>query len=572
MKHHYQRELLAVILLVIAINWLGTIFYTRIDLTSDKRFTLSQATKNILGQLHHEIDFKVYLDVDFPAGFKRLQRETKEMLEEFRARNHNVHFSFINPSASSNVRKRNQLYEQLIQEGLNPTNLQVKTKEGIQQQYIFPGAIVSYQGRKAIVSLLTTEVNVPPEEVLNHSAENLEFKLINVIYKLIQKKKPDIAFLHGQGELKGKDIADITHTLKNDYNLSNIYLNKPEENPLLQQSGDSAQNPKTIMPKYQALIIAKPDKHFTEQVKLALDQYIMYGGKVLWLIDPVLASMDSIRNSENTISINLHLGIQALLFNYGVRLNKDLILDLNAISIPVKTGQIGNQPQISLMPWYYYPLITPRSDNPIVKNLNSIQMRFVSSMDTLAIKGVKKTILLKTSPYVGVEPVPGIISLAILRQRPDPYFFRGPARDVAVLLHGIFPSDFQNRLLPDIKPGKFPFRKYSKPTSMIVVSDGDVIRNQLQIPGGAPLPLGYDQFNGITYGNKQFILNALRYLTEGPELLSLRSRELKLRLLNKIKINQYQLQWQLFNVITPLLLLSLMVLIFYFIRKRKYGR
>ena len=566
MKRHHQKNLLWMIVILIAANWLCSMYYTRIDLTADKRFTLSNATKSILDNLHHDVYFRVYLDGDFPAGFKRLERQTREMLQEFRARNHYVHFSFINPSASSNARKRSALYEKLVNAGLNPTNLQVKTKEGLQQQYIFPGAIVTYQDKQAVAGLLESQMDVPPEEVLNHSAENLEFTLINVIHKLLQKKKPEIAFLRGQDELHGNKIADIKKTLASDYNLSEVTLENPADNDLLEKTGDS------ILPKYKALVVAKPSKPFTHADKLAIDQYVMYGGKVLWLIDPVLASMDSIRNSESTVSVDLHLGLQELLFDYGVRLNKNLVLDMNATSIAVKTGEMGNQPQISLLPWYYYPLITPTSTNPIVKNLNSIQMQFVSTLDTLGIKGVKKTILLKTSPYVGLESIPGMISLNILKQKPDPYFFKGPAQAVAVLLEGTFPSDFQNMLVPSMKNGKYPFKKFSRPTSMIVISDGDVIKNQLQIPSGKPLPLGYDQYTGKTYGNKQLILNSLTYLTEGPALLSLRSRTLKLRLLDKTKINQDKLQWQLINVLVPLIVLVLMVAIFTIVRKRKYGR
>lgn len=566
MKRRHQKNLLWIILILIAANWLGSMYYTRIDLTADKRFTLSDATKNILDNLHHDVYFNVYLDGDFPAGFKRLERQTREMLEEFRSRNHYVHFSFINPSASSNPQKRSALYQELVDAGINPTNLQVKTKEGLQQQYIFPGAIVTYQDKQAVAGLLESQLDVPPEEVLNHSAENLEFTLVNVIHELLRKKKPEIAFLSGQGELHGKKIRDIKNTLAGDYNLSDVTLGNPADNDLLEKTGDS------ILPKYKALIVAKPSKPFTHDNKLALDQYVMYGGKVLWLIDPVLASMDSIRNSESTVSIDLHLGLQELLFDYGVRLNKNLVLDMNATSIAVKTGEMGNQPQISLLPWYYYPLITPTSTNPIVKNLNSIQMQFASTLDTLGIKGVKKTILLKTSPYVGLESIPGMISLNILKQKPDPYFFRGPAQAVAVMLEGIFPSDFQNMLIPSLKNSKFPFRKFSRPTSMIIISDGDVIKNQLKIPGGEPLPLGYDQYTGKTYGNKQLILNTLTYLTEGPELLSLRSRTLKLRLLDKTKISQDKLQWQLINVFLPLVILTLIVAIFSIVRKRRFGR
>ena len=570
MRKQYRKRLLSVILIIVAANYLGSLYFTRIDLTSDRRFTLAKVTKNVLKQLDEKLECTVYLKGDFPAGFKRLETQTREILEEFQAYNKNVRFFFVNPSASGNLKKRESFYRRLVNSGLVPTNLQVKTKNGLEQQYIFPGALLRYKGREIPVELLSSERNIPPAEALNHSIENLEFTFINAIHKLVRQKKPSLAYLIGQGEPQGKHVTDILNSPNENYTLTMV---SPDSlpNPLLekQKSDTSAFR---VVPRYNALIVAKPQKPFTEREKLMLDQYIMYGGKVLWLVDPVLASMDSIKRSETTVSIDLNLGLQEQLFTYGVRLNKNLVLDLNAVPIPVRTGQTGNQPQIRLLPWYYYPLITPRSNQPVVRNLNSIEMNFVSSIDTLAIEGVKKTILLKTSPYCGVEKVPGIISLAILRQKPDPYFFHGPARNVAVLLSGKFTSDFNNRLLSGLKSKIFPFRKVSVPTRMIVVSDGDIIRNQLKIPDGYPLPLGYNQFTRQTYGNKEFILNALNYLTDGPGLISLRTRDFKLRLLDKTKVNRQRMQWQLFNVLTPLVVMLIFAFVVIGLRKRKYGR
>ncbi len=569
-RKQYLKRLLAVIFIIVAANYLGSFYFTRIDLTSDKRFTLAGVTKNVLKQLDEKLVCTVYLKGDFPAGLKRLETQTREILEEFQAYNKNVRFIFVNPSASGNFKKREEFYHRLRNMGLSPTNLQVKTKNGLEQQYIFPGAILRYKGREIPVELLSSERNIPPEQILNHSIENLEFTFINAVHKLVQHKKPSLAYLIGQGEPQGKHVTDILNSLNENYTLSMV---DPDSlpNPLLEkQKSDTSTLP--AAPRYKALIVAKPQKPFTEREKLMLDQYIMYGGKVLWLIDPVLASMDSIKRSGTTVSIDLNLGLQEQLFTYGVRLNKDLLLDLNAVPIPVRTGQTGNQPQIRLLPWYYYPLITPQSNQAVVRNLNSIEMNFASSIDTLAVKGVKKTILLKTSPHCGVEKIPGIISLAILRQKPDPYFFRGPARNVAVLLSGKFTSDFKNRLLSGLKSKIFPFRKMSVPTQMIVVSDGNIIRNQLKIPGGSPLPLGYNQFTGQTYGNKEFILNALNYLTDGPGLISLRTREFKLRLLDKTKVSRQRLSWQLFNVVTPLVVMLIFAFIMIGLRKRKYGR
>jgi len=565
-RKQYRLRLLILVFILGAANYIGSFYFKRIDLTTDKRFTLAKVSKNILKQLDERLTCTVYLKGDFPAGFKRLAAETREMLQELQAYNKNIRFRFENPSAIDNPKKRIHFYQQLMESGLAPTNLQVKTKDGLQQQTIFPGAILRYNGKEIPVSLLSNQRNIPPDQVLNHSIENLEFAFINAIHKLEQQKKPSLAYLIGQGEPTGKHVADIMNTLHESYALQLVNIDSLP-NSLLQMK-----NKDRVVPRFRVLIVDKPQKTFTDREKLMLDQYVMYGGKVLWLIDPVLASMDSVKLSETTVSIDLNLGLQEQLFTYGVRLNKDLLLDLNAVPIPVRTGQMGSRSQIQMLPWYYYLLVTPRSNHPVVRNLNSIEMNFASSLDTLAIKGVKKTILLKSSPYCGVENVPGIISLAILRRKPAPEFFRGPARNVAVLLSGKFTSDFKNRLISGLKSSVYPFRKSSVPTQMIVVSDGDVFLNQLKIPDGYPLPLGYNQFTRQTYGNKDFILNAINYLTDGPGLISLRTREFKLRLLDKTKINQQRLQWQLFNVLTPLLFMLFFAFVIITLRKRKYGR
>ena len=565
-RKKYRLQFLFVIFIIVGANYLGSLYFSRLDLTTDKRFTLANVSKSILKKLNGNLVCTVYLKGDFPAGFTRLATETREMLEELQAYNKQIQFRFVNPSAISNPKKREQFYRQLVESGLRPTNLQVKTKNGMEQQTIFPGALLRYNGREIPVSLLSNERNIQPDEVLNHSIENLEFAFINAIHKLEQKTKPSLAYLTGQGEPRGKRVADLMNTLQDNYAFKLVNIDTLP-NPLLQR-----ENQDRVVPRYRVMVVAKPQKTFTEREKLMLDQYIMYGGKVLWLIDPVLASMDSIKRTETTVSIDLNLGLQAQLFTYGVRLNKDLLLDLNAVSIPVNTGRMGSRSRIQLLPWYYYLLVTPRSHHSVVRNLNSIEMNFASSIDTLATRGVKKTILLKTSPYCGVEKVPGIISLAILRRKPAPEFFRGPARNVAVLLSGKFTSDFKNRLLSGMKSKVFPFRDRSVSTQMIVVSDGDVCMNQLKIPDGYPLPLGYNQFTRQTYGNKDFILNALNYLADGPGLISLRTREFKLRLLDKTKINRQRIQWQLINVLSPLVLMLIFAFLVITFRKRKYGR
>ncbi len=566
-------QLTLVIVAIILVNLISSYVYTRIDLTNEKRYTLSQETHELLKNVDDIVFFRVYLEGEFPAGFKRLKRETKELLDEFRAYNKNIAYEFVNPSSSENQAERNATYQLLMQQGLQPTNLQVKTKNGLEQQVIFPGALVTYRNNEAAIELLDTQLNVPPEAVLNNSVQNLEFKLANVIKKLTRLKKQSIAFIEGHGELTEKEVFDLSQTLAEDYVVNRVKISG-QLNALVNRTlKDSVKQNWEILPKYAAIIIAGPDSLFSGKDRFIIDQYLMYGGKILWFIDPVFASMDSIQSAETTVSIEKNLDLQSQLFTYGVRLNNNLVMDLNAIAIPIRTGQVGNQPQIDFFPWYYFPMIMPTSLHPIVKNLNAIKSQFVSSIDTTNLPGTKKTVLLSTSPYSRIEPVPAMISLGLLREQPDARDYVAPPQAIAVLLEGTFLSDFRNRIPPEIISDKgIGFREESRPTAMLVVSDGDLIRNQFQIPQGYPLPLGYDQFTNETYGNKDFVLNAINYLTEGAGLVSIRSRETKLRLLDKSLVNSNKTMWQLVNVVVPIVVIVLLGLAFMTIRKRKYTR
>jgi len=300
-KRQYFSQLLLVIIAIVLVNVISAYVFTRFDLTSEKRYTLSNSTKEILKNLDDIVYFKVYLDGEFPAGFKRLRSETKEMLDEFRAYNTNIQYEFINPSASENERERNVTYQLLVEQGLTPTNLQVKTKTGVDQQVIFPGAIISYRDKEMPVELLDAQLNVPPEAVLNNSIQNLEFKFINAIHLLTRQVKPRIAFIEGHGELTARETVDITDALKADYITDRIRIDGKLNALVSRILIDSTKEDFKIIPKYAAIIIAKPDSVFPAKDRFIIDQYIMYGGKVMWLIDPVIASMDSIQNTESTI-------------------------------------------------------------------------------------------------------------------------------------------------------------------------------------------------------------------------------------------------------------------------------
>jgi len=570
LRRNSQVQMLSGVLIILLANIIGSFVFTRFDLTSEKRYSLSPATKELLKKTDDIVYFRVYLEGDFPAGFKRLRNATKEMLDEFRAYNKNIQYEFVNPSQSEDAKERDDTYQLLMEKGLQPTNLQVNTKEGREQQTIFPGLIANYKSNELAVELLNSQIGVSPEEVLNNSIQALEFRLASAIRDLTVIIKPSVAFIRGHGELENRDIYDIGQALSKQYSVGVVSIGG-QISSLTKRDSVSADKTR-IINKYDAIIIAKPDSSFSEKDKFIIDQYIMRGGKVLWLIDPVFATMDSLQSTTTTLGLALDLNLDDMLFNYGVRINQNLIMDLNALSIPLRTGQVGDQPKIDFFPWFYFPVITPTQSHPIVKNLNAIKTEFISSIDTIRVPDVRKTILLKTSPYSRTVNAPALITLAILEQQPDERAYTGPEQTVAVLLEGEFKSDFENRIPPEIQNSRdIGFIPRSKPTRMVVVSDGDVIRNQLHYSKGYPMPLGYDQFTGQTFGNKDFILNVLDYLMDESGLISIRSRDLKLRLLDMTRVNNNKFFWQAFNIMFPVLLVLIFGFIQNYLRKRKYA-
>ncbi|HRY32962.1 MAG TPA: gliding motility-associated ABC transporter substrate-binding protein GldG [Bacteroidales bacterium] len=553
LRRQAVMQLLLLSALLILLNLISSFIFTRIDLTAEKRFTLSPATRQLLRELDDVVFFRVYLDGEFPAGFKRLRNETREMLDEFRAYSDNIQYEFINPSAAKNNKDRNDLYRQLIEKGLAPTNLQVRQDDGTSQQIIFPGALARHKEKEAPIQLLLNQINTPPEEILNLSVQNLEYNLANAVRKLHNPGKHKVAFIQGQGELGEAETADIFQSLGDAYIPERVNLNARLNSLTERDLSDT--NKVIIKNKYRALIIAKPDSAFDEKDKFLIDQFIMRGGRVLWLIDPVFASMDSLQASEETIGISLQLNLEDQLFRYGVRLNTNLVMDLSACPIPVKTGQIGNQPRFEFYPWYFFPMVIPQPVHPVVNSLNAIRLEFASTLDTVAAEGVKKQILLTSSPYSRTVNTPTLISLQILREQPDEKQYRGPGRPLAVLLEGPFQSLYSRRIPPEIAENKgIGFLESGEPTRMIVVADGDVIRNQTDHQRGVPYPLGYDRYTRETFGNKEFILNAIDYLCDDSGLISVRSREVRLRPLDHTRIHNDKLSIQLANTLLPVIL------------------
>jgi len=562
------------LLIIILLNIISAFIFTRIDLTSEKRYSLSEATKTMLDDIDDLVFFRVYLEGEFPAGFKKLARETREMLDEMRAYNSNIEYKFINPSESTDKLERDRIYQQLVEKGLNPTDLQVKTKDGTAKKMIFPGTIATYHGREMPIELLVSQRSTAPEEILNNSIQNLEFAIADGIRKLVSNKRPKIAFIEGHGELDKQETADATLALWDYYNVERVRIDG-QLNSLTERKATDSINVR-IKNKFAAIIIAKPDSVFSNKDKFIIDQYIMRGGKVLWLIDPVFASMDSLQVNTETMGVSLDLNLTDMFFKYGIRLNNDLVMDLNAMQIPVQVGEVGGQPQYEFFPWFYFPILTPLSENPIVRNLNALKTEFISSIDFVnESSNIDKTILLTTSRYSRTVNVPVMINLAIMGEKPDERMFNKQDIPVAALLEGTFESVYANRMPPEItEDTDIDFREVSKETKMIVIADGDIIRNQMQFSQGnyLPLPLGYDRYTGQQFGNKELILNAMNYLTENEGLISIRSKELKLRLLDRTKVENERTFWQILNVVVPVVLVLIFGLTLAWMRKRRYAR
>jgi len=547
-------QLMVCLALLVSVNIVGSLIFARLDLTTEKRYTLSPGTRTMLRQLDDIVYFRVYLEGDFPAGFQKLRNQTREMLGEFRAFSGNIQYEFINPLQAP---ERDGIINMLIEKGLEPTQVQVREHDATSQQIIFPGALVSYRGREISLQLLEDQLGKSPEEILNYSAQALEYNLANAIRRLTITEKPGIGFIEGQGELTGAFVADVKRRLSEFYRVERLRI----DNNLAQ------------ILQFETLIVAKPINPFTEEQKFVLDQYIMQGGTMLWLVDPVFASMDSLRPpSFESIGMGWPVNIDDMLFRYGVRLNANLLQDLNAAPIPVTTGMIGNQPQINLLPWYFFPLLNPANNHKIVNNLNLIRSEFVSSIDTVYAPNVHKTILLQSSPYTRNITTPATISLNLLRHQPDERQFSAGPQNVAVLLEGSFESIFRNRLAPAIgMPAGFQRMDQSVPTAMIVVADGDVIKNQLG-RDGQPLPLGYDRFSGQTFGNSDFIMNAIDFLADDSGILEARAREMRLRMLDRSRVNRNRTPIQVANVLMPVILVVSFGFARFVWRKQKFAK
>lgn len=544
MKTKYSKIIYLFVGLIL-INYLASNFYKRFDLTEDNRYTITPTTKTIVENIDNTLIIKVYLQGDFPTEFKRLQTETKLHLEELNNLNKNIQFRFVNPA---------DIAQNLIENGLEPSSLQVQENGKISEIVIFPWAVVQYKNNTENISLLKDIFANSQDQQLESSIQNLEYAFANAIHKVSSKKSKKIAIIKGNGELDDIYIADFLRSLNQYYHLAPFTLDSVKKQP---------QKTLKDISNFDLAIIAKPTEKFSEKEKFTLDQFIMNGGKTLWLIDNVQAELDSLMNTGEALAYPRELGLTDLFFNYGLRINYDLITDLYSSEIPLATGNVGNQTQFNNFPWKYYPLVSSQNNHAINSNIEAVNLKFTNSIDTL-INSIHKSILLQSSSLSKTEGTPVIISLKSIAQQINQKDYGPGNLPIAVLLEGKFKSAYAGR----VKPFQTKNKELGNQTKMIVVADGDIISNA--ISKGQPLELGVDKWTNRRYGNKEFLLNCVSYLLDDTGLINIRSKTIKIAFLNKQKAFEESGKWQLINIVSPLILLTIFGLIFSYYRKKKY--
>lgn len=596
-KQHSNLKALAVtIAVLIVLNLIGSRAFKRFDMTNDKRYTLSQTSLEIIKNAGEPLIVDIYLDGQFPGEFKKLQTETQQLLEEFKAYNSNIVFRFINPlddSEDSNETKRELIFklykldnavipdsiekkvkasikaipnldEAIVNSfqgnGMTPASITVEDKGKQSQEVIFPWAIATYAGKSVKVPLLKNFMGASTAQKVNGSVQHLEYAYANAFNTVIHSKEKKIAVIKGNGELQDQLMADFIKNVRENYYIGTFTLDSVAKKP--NESLD-------YLKKYDLAIIAKPTEKFSDEEKQVLDQFVLNGGKTIWLIDQVNMEMDSLYNDSGaTLAYPNDLNLNDMFFKYGFRINPALVKDLMATPIALATGQQGSAAQYTQYPWFYSPLVYPSSKNPIVSNIDGIKFEFANGIDTLK-NGIKKTVLLKSSPYSKLVGAPVEVNLNMVTERPEQSEFTGKGNiPVAVLLEGQFHSVYENRVLPFAEKKFVPQAK--KNNKMIVISDGDVIKNDLD-KNFQPLELGFDKWTNKQYGNKEFLMNCVNYLLDENGLINIRNKEVNLPILDKEKVYANYTRSQLITVGLPIVALAIFGLLFGFLRKRKYA-
>jgi len=546
-------KILAIVGGIVLLNVLASFVFFRLDLTEEKRYSISDATKNLLGSLDKEILIKVYLGgTELPGGFERLKRAVNETLDEFQVYGGTrIDFRTIDPNAENDTKKREEFYAELMKKGMEPTRV-IDNKNGRQvENIVFPYASVSYEGKEVPVLLLKGTEGRTAQEKLNQSYENVEYELANAIRKLTLKEKKKIGLLAEFTKLKPVSFADLITSLQERYDLFII---------------DAKQSP--TFQGLDALILPKPDFPVDDSTKYKIDQYIMNGGRALFFVDGL--KVDSV-GLQGTYAQPLELNLTDLFFKYGVRINSNIVKDgASSAAIPMVVGNMGDKPNIQPIPYRFFPVINNFGKSLITNNLDLIFCRYVASIDTVQAPGVNKTPLLMTTPYTKVLNAPALVTYNEAHTETQQDDYNGGVKTIAYLLEGKFESLYKNRLLPSA-PNYASFKAESVPTKMLVCSDGDLIVNDLSPKTGNPLPLGFDKTTQHVFGNKDFVLNAIDYMIDENGVIQARGKEIKLRPLDKLRTRDERTKWQIINIALPLGIVILFGIILYMLRKRKFA-
>lgn len=570
-KRSHIVQLALGLVVIIFVNVVGYYFFARIDLTEERRYSLSASTKKLLKGIDEVVFIRCYLDGDMPAQYKTLRNETREMLDQFRAYNSNIEYEFVDPNNFENPKERDEFYRRLFEKGFSPINI-TTTKSNTQvQQYIFPYLEITHKGRNFIVPLISSKKGIAGDGIIAGSIENLEYNLYSSIRSIANDQKDKIVFLYGHGELSAEYLYDFIASLSECYDIDSVSINE-KLNALTDRVYDSVDvNKVTISNKYKCMIVAKPTSIFSYKDLYIIDQYIMHGGRVLWLLDALNVSMDSLQSQPTTFATSNFTGVDDILFRYGAKVNTNLVMDLQCAKVPIVTGQYqDNMPQMSFYPWNFFPEIHPNSNHIVSDKISPVKLEFASTIDTTA-SSATKTPLLTTSNGTRIMNAPVNVSLNMLKQKQDPKLFNAGAKTVALLLEGEFSSAFKNRLTATMEENtQIAFKDFSDSTAMIVVSDGDIARNDFI--NGQILPLGYDKFTKQMYGNKEFLVNCVNYLCGDEDLIPLRSRELIMRKLDTAKIEREKTLWQVVNVALPIVVVLLAGVILNIVRRKRFKK
>ncbi len=556
-KNKNFKTVLFTISILILINGIGSQFFYRFDLTQDHRYTLSKTSLQILKEVKEPLIIDVFLKGQFPGEFKKLQTETQQILEEFKAYNKNITFQFVNPI--ENEEERDTIIQSFLERGLTPVNVTVEDKGKQTQEVVFPWAIATYNGRSTKVPLLKNIMGASTAEKVVSSVQHLEYAFANAFNTIAKAKEKKVAVIKGNGELHDLQMADFIKQVRENYFIGTFTLDSVAKKP-----NESL----AYLKKYDLAIIAKPTEKFSDEEKLVLDQFIMNGGKTLWLIDQVNIEMDSLYNDSGaTLAYPFDLNLNDQFFKYGFRINPTLVKDVMATPIALATGEKGSATQYTQYPWFYSPLVYPAGKNPIVSNVDALKFEFTNGIEVLK-NDIKKTVLLQSSPYSKLVGAPVDINLNMVTERPEQSDFKNTGNiPLALLLRGKFTSVYKNRVLPFAEK---TFQPAGKNNKMIVVADGDIIRNQLD-KNYQPLELGYDKWTNKLYGNKEFLMNCVNYLLDDSGLINIRSKEVNLPLLDKEKVYQDYSFIQWITVGLPILILGIFGFLFTYLRKRKYS-